>query len=852
MSCTLYSLEVQPVIPAELQCLHEFANNLAYSWSRKIRGLFFRMDAELWAACGHNPKVFLRRVSQERVDEALADPSYMYDLEEARAQVRRYLADPIHEQLAPKLDPEKDLIAYFCAEYGFHESFPIYSGGLGILAGDHCKAASDLGLPFIAVGLLYRVGYFNQTFDKDGHQIETSPPVDFADLPVEPARNPHGEEVCFSLEYPGRKVQVKVWLAKVGRVRLFLLDTDVEGNTAEDRKITYQLYGGGREMRIQQEILLGIGGVRALRALNLHPNVWHMNEGHASFIVLERCREWVGQGMSFQEALECTAANAVFTTHTPVPAGHDVFDVGLVEYYLADMRKSLGLDYGEFMGLGDLAATPANFNMTTLALRGSRLHNGVSKIHGEVAARMEQAHWPEIDPEENPMAHVTNGVHVGTWLARDWANFFDQLQRDWHEHLCDRNFWEHMVEQIPDLRYWSVHQSLKREMFDDVIARITKQYRRTGRSQTTLHKALSMISQSEQDMLVVGFARRFATYKRALLVFNDLDALEKLVNDPLRPVVFIFAGKAHPADEPGQELIRRIWEISQRPEFLGKILLVEGYDMELARKLVTGVDVWLNTPEYPLEASGTSGQKAGLNGALNLSVLDGWWGEGFEGDNGWGIVPHGSQYSAEYRNAQESRDLIETLSNEVIPLYFARDRGSYSSGWVQRSKASMASILPRFNSERQVLDYTHEFYIKALHSGRKLDADKGALASALADWKARVRAQWHNVKAERLDVPPVNLTSGQSLEICVAVDIDGLSPTDVRVECQFGVLDAEGQFVLRAHYLCEATERDDKGRQLYVLKLEPSMAGLQTYRLRLAPWHPALTHPYEMGFMRWL
>lgn len=852
MTCTLYSLEVQPVIPAELHCLQEFSNNLAYSWSRKIRGLFYRMDADLWAACGHNPKVFLRRVSQERVNEALADPSYMYDLEEARTQALRYLADPIHEQLAPKLDPNKDLIAYFCAEYGFHESFPIYSGGLGILAGDHCKAASDLGLPFVAVGLLYRVGYFTQTFDKDGHQIETSLPVDFADLPVEPALNAHGEEVSFALDYPGRKVQVKVWQAKIGRVRLFLLDTDIEGNSTEDRKITYQLYGGGREMRIQQEILLGIGGVRALRALNLHPNVWHMNEGHASFIVLERCREWVAQGMDFQEALECTAANAVFTTHTPVPAGHDVFDAGLVDYYLGDMRKSLGLDYAEFMGLGDLNPSPSHFNMTTLALRGSRMHNGVSKIHGEVAARMEQAHWLEIDPAENPMAHVTNGVHVGTWLAREWANFFDQRQRDWHEHLCERDFWENMVEQIPDLRFWSVHQSLKREMFDDVAERITRQYRRTGRSETTLNKALSLIGQSEQDMLVVGFARRFATYKRALLVFNDLEALSRLVNDPQRPVVFIFAGKAHPADEPGQELIRRIWEISQRPEFLGKILLVEGYDMELARKLVTGVDVWLNTPEYPLEASGTSGQKAGLNGALNLSVLDGWWGEGFEGDNGWGIVPHGEQYSADYRNAQESRDLIEILSHEVIPLYFARDRGSYSSGWVHRSKASMASILPRFNSERQVLDYTHSFYIKALHNGRKLDEDKGVLACELAEWKARVRAAWPKIRAERLDTPPANLTAGQTLEIRVAADIDGLSPADVHVECQFGVLNEEGDFELRAHYLCSPTERDAQGRQLYVLKLEPNMAGLQCYRLRLAPWHPALTHPYEMGFMRWL
>jgi len=389
-------------------------------------------------------------------------------------------------------------------------------------------------------------------------------------------------------------------------------------------------------------------------------------------------------------------------------------------------------------------------------------------------------------------------------------------------------------------------------MFDDVAKRITRQYKRTGRSATCLKHALQVINQTDLDVLVVGFARRFATYKRALLLFNDLDALRLLVNDPQRPVVFIFAGKAHPADAPGQELIRRIWEISQLHEFQGKVLLVEGYDMELARKLVTGVDVWLNTPEFPMEASGTSGQKAGLNGVLNLSVLDGWWGEGFEGDNGWGITPHGEEYSAEYRNAQESRDLIEILTNEVIPLYFNRDRGSYSSGWVQRSKASMASILPRFNSERQVLDYTHKFYVEALHNGRKLDGNHGILARELAAWKAQVRAKWPSIKAERIDLPPAHIATGHMLDIRVAVDIDGLSAEDVRVECQFGVVDANGEFELHAHYLCAATERDAQGRQVYALQIEPSMPGLQNYRLRMSPWHPALTHPYEMGFMRWL
>ncbi|MEW6445835.1 MAG: alpha-glucan family phosphorylase [Pseudomonadota bacterium] len=852
MPGTLYTLEVQPVIPHELACLHDFAGNLYYSWSRKVRGLFFRIDDKLWEECGHNPKLFLRRVAQEKIDAAASDPTFLFDLQETRAQFERYLYDEPRAELKGVLEPGRDLIAYFCAEYGFHESFPIYSGGLGILAGDHCKAASDLGLPFVAVGLLYRVGYFTQTVDARGQQIESYLPVNFDDLPVAPARNPAGEEVSFWLPMPGREVAVKVWQANVGRVRLILLDTDVPQNTPQDRAITYQLYGGDRETRIQQEILLGMGGVRALRALGLEPGAWHINEGHAAFMIVERCRELVERGMCFDTALELTACSTVFTTHTPVPAGHDVFDAAMIEHYFRDTAHALGLDMSRFMRLGSMEGNAAQFNMTTLALHGSRQHNGVSRIHGNVASLMEREHWPQIEPEENPMRYVTNGVHVSTFLAREWANLFDQRQRDWHWRLTDRDFWHKVMEQIPDHRFWSMRQSLKQEMLRDIAERIAAQHRRNGSSEAVIRKSLSLICQPERDVLVIGFARRFATYKRATLLFDDLESLAELVNDSDRPVIFVFAGKAHPADEPGQALIRKIWEIAHRPEFIGRILLIEGYDMALARKLVTGVDVWLNTPEYPLEASGTSGQKAALNGVINLSVLDGWWGEGYEGDNGWAITPHGPEYDANYRNKEEAHDLMAMLRKEVIPLYYERDKGGFSSQWVKMSKASMRSALPRFNSERMVLDYVRGFYAPALHKGRQMASDHGERIRTLAEWKAHVRAMWPKIRAERIDSPVQHLIHGQNIELRVAVEIDGLSPSDIRVEAQFGRLDRAQHFTQHAHYILAPSERDAQGRHVYTLRLEPSQAGVQAYRIRLFPYHQDLTHPYEMGFMLWL
>ena len=587
MNETRFKLEVRPQIPERLQGLETLANDLYYSWDRNVRGLFYSMDRKLWRECGHNPKVFLRRISQATLDKAAEDNLFIQEYSRILSSYESYLEKTSSPQICKHFEPGHDLIAYFCAEYGLHESFPIYSGGLGILAGDHCKAASDMGLPFVGIGLLYRQGYFTQTIDGNGHQHALYSSTDFDALPIKPALDVDGKELHVSVELPSRSVALKVWEARAGNIRLYLLDSDLPENNEADRAITFQLYGGDRTTRIQQEIVLGIGGMRAVRALGLKPTVYHINEGHAAFMLLERCRELVEDGLDFASALELVAAGTVFTTHTPVAAGHDIFTTDLMTEYFSNYVKHLGVNLDDFLRLGRTPENHGDFNMTTLALHGSRFHNGVSRIHGGVASQMEGYVWPQIPPEDNPISYVTNGVHVPTFLAREWVNLFDMRFHEWRNNLLNEDFWS-CLDEIPDHRFWSLRQELKTQMLNAVTLRTCDRLQREGASEALMKRTTQFISQTESDILVFGFARRFATYKRATLIFSDPERLARLLNDPDRPAVMIFAGKAHPKDKPGQELIRTIHEYSQRPEFIGKIILLEGYDMHLARKLVTG------------------------------------------------------------------------------------------------------------------------------------------------------------------------------------------------------------------------------------------------------------------------
>ena len=847
---TRFNLEVNPKIPPQLARLQDLANNLWYSWDiMPTRALFSRLDQDLWNIVGHSPKALLKRIDQQRLLDAAEDKVFMDNYNRVLSAYDSYHGEQTRRDAAEAPLAQTELVAYFCAEFGFHESLPIYSGGLGILAGDHCKTASDLRLPFVGVGLLYRQGYFFQTIDSHGNQGATYVDSDFEDLPISPVHREDGSELKITIEFPGRVVTAKVWRVRVGCVNLYLLDTDIEENTAHDRDIAHQLYGGDRTTRIEQEIVLGVGGVRALAALGLKPTVWHINEGHAAFLILERLRALVHQGLDFASALEAVAVNTVFTTHTPVPAGHDHFSTEMLAHYFEHCCDELKVPTEHLLTLG-LGPGATEFNMTTLAVRGSRFHNGVSKIHGDVSARILGNLWPQIPPEENPMTAITNGVHVPTFLSPEWADAFDHfLGYGWSQRLSDQGCWNQIYE-VPDHLFWSTRQHLKSQLLHLVRYRVREQNARNQGSEAHLDRLLSLCNPDNPTVLIVGFGRRFATYKRATLLFENLDWLRQLLGDESRPVLFLFAGKAHPADVPGQDLIRRVMQVAQMPEFEGKILLVEGYDLRLGRRMVSGVDVWLNNPVYPLEASGTSGMKAAMNGVVNLSVLDGWWGEGYDGTNGWAIKPSVAGLDEANRNREEARTLYEILQDHVIPLYYKRESCGYSPEWVKLAKRSISSLMPRFNSTRMLGEYVSKCYRPAAQQGRLYAENEFAVARAIAAWKSRVRQAWPAVTIRRLDAPKTRIEFGEFLRIKAALRLNNLSPEDVAVELLVSRPGAHGKEETIGHrFLAQGASID--GEHSFVLELAPEWCGRLEMRIRAYPCHEFLTHPLELGLMIW-
>ncbi len=849
---TCFVVENSPRIPEKLNRLEELAYNLWYSWDRSCRTLFARMHPRLWELVGSNPIRFLRRVDEYRLNEAAEDQAFL-------SSYYRVLSayDTYHNELLrkPHKLPHGNLVAYFCAEFGFHESFPIYSGGLGILAGDHCKAASDMGLPFVGVGLLYRQGYFTQHIDRSGRQLALNFDSDIDELPVHAVLDEEGNEVRVSVTIGVRPVQVKVWWARVGNIKIYLMDTDLQENHPDDREITHRLYGGDRRVRIEQEIILGVGGARALEKMGLQPTVWHINEGHAAFMILERIRALIKQtNYDFSTAIEAVASNTVFTTHTPVPAGHDHFPRDMVSHYFGHMCPDLNIPLHQLLDLGnDPGVGHSDFNMTALAVRGSRFQNGVSRIHREVSARICSGFWPAIPHHENPMGYVTNAIHVPTFLAREWGELFDRfIGAEWRARLSDRSFWKG-VQEIPDHLYWSVRQSLKSQMLHAVRERIGAQYQRNLGDDAHMERLLKYANVHEPNVLTIGFARRFATYKRADLLFSDLNWLRQILLDPERPVVFVFAGKAHPADEPGQGMIRRIHEVAGMPEFQDKILLLENYDMGLARRLVAGVDVWLNTPIYPLEASGTSGMKAGVNGTINLSVLDGWWGEGYDGHNGWAIRPAPDYLDETPRNREDARTLYEIIQDQVVPLYYDRGKFGYSPGWVAKSKASMVSILTHFNTGRMLDEYLDHFYVPASGQGRRFTENGSALAGEVAHWKEKVRQHWAGVRIRRVDTPLKRIKFGSAMNIEVSVDLQGLEPKDVCVELLLNrSISRSGVPVLPPFQFQSRGPLGEGTEHLFALELQPGLCGQLDYRIRVYPYHESLTHSFELGLMTWL
>ncbi len=849
-------IEVTSVIPESLRRLGELAGNLFFSWHRPTRALFEDLDPELWEQVNGNPRLLLRCVDQQHLDWAAADADYLARYQRVVATFDAYVT-------APERQTDTPLVAYFCAEYGFHESFPIYSGGLGILAGDYCKAASDEQLNFVAVGLLYRQGYFSQSVDNDGAQHAHYADSDPRDLPVEPVRDAQGTWLTVKVPIAGKEVTARIWRAQVGRVVVYLLDSDCADNKPADRDITHRLYGGDESVRIRQEIILGLGGVRALRALGLAPSVWHINEGHAAFLTFELLREGMARGLDFNAALELAAGACVFTTHTPVAAGHDAFRDDLFSTCFADFAKSLGVPVVQLLELGRAPGVPEWFNMTRLALAGSRYINGVSRIHGGVSAQLCADRWPEISAAANPVGYVTNGVHVPTFLAQPWHAFFDgHVGPDWRQRLPDASYWQ-VLEAVPDELYWKVAQDTKSRMLAGVRERLRREFARKSLSAAQLRHVTRLLDPEQPNVLTLGFARRFATYKRASLLLRDRARLARLIDGSERPVLFLFAGKAHPADQPGQQVLREIKQLMFAPEFAGNVVFLEDYDMQLGRQLVSGVDVWLNNPIAPLEASGTSGMKAAINGRLNLSILDGWWAEGFDGSNGWGIPP-GQAQDPERRDALDAELILDTLEDEVVPLYYERDGDGLSHEWVHYCKRAMMTVIPQFNMRRVVADYTRGMYRPAAAHGAAMQSNGAAGARELAQWKQRVARAWLGVTLRALADAPRELARASNLQLRVAVTLNGLTPADVAVEFYGQRLLPRGGHELpplcsfehqpdddawRAT-LTPSGETDSDGSQIYVLDSAPPSAGQFSTELRIRPAHALLSHPLELGLLK--
>ncbi len=844
----LGTIKVRPELPKRLAGLGRLARNLWWAWHPEAVRLFADLDKRQWQSGRENPVRFLALLPQDRLEKAAADAAYCKRYDAVMQEFDDYIKreDTWFKRSFPKQSDQ--LIAYFSAEFGLHECLPIYSGGLGVLSGDHLKTASDLGIPLVGVGLVYNHGYFVQRINQEGQQEASYQRLDFDMAPIRRATDPDGQEVIVQVEMPDRRVEARVWLVEVGRVRLFLLDTDLPDNSDSDRRLSAQLYGGDIHMRIAQEKILGIGGVRALRQMGIAPTVWHMNEGHSAFLTLERLRELVqSDGLNWHEAVEAMAPSVCFTTHTPVPAGHDVFDQTMMEGHFWSLRAALGMTADEFMKLGQEGNPPAGlFSLTVLAMRMSRYRNGVSALHGEVSRSLWTKVWPGLPESEVPVRHITNGIHVPTWLAAPLADLFDRHLKDsWREEPQDPKNWKE-VDKIPTGELWKVHQGLKKAMVDAVRKRIKLRAARLGEPVGRQGAAADVL---DPDALTIGFARRFATYKRAVLLFTDLERLHRLLHDPQRPMQLVFAGKAHPADLPGQQFIRQIYEFSRSSEFAGKVVIVEDYDMELARALVAGVDVWLNNPRRPLEASGTSGQKAAMNGVLNFSVLDGWWAEGYNGKNGWKIGEPIEFATYDEQDLADVTSLYATLEDEIIPLYYDRDRNDLPALWVERMKESIRTLSPLYSTHRMLVDYCNEMYIPAAKRAREVSAKNFAQARSIAEWRGRVNKQWSHVAIQAQVPAEDEIARGQKVSFRAWATLGKLDPKDVRVEVLSGPVE-NGAVKSPATTELRYTGREN-GVHLFEGEVAPQQTGSIGFGVRVRPVHPDLKTPDESGKLTW-
>ena len=843
-------MTVFPIMPSRISRLYELAYNLWWSWHPEARALYSTLDHDLWERVGHNPVRFLSEVEPMVLEKAANDSEYLHRYDSIISAFDRYMHPRPEETWFSRTYPEftNKTIAYFSAEFGLHEALPIYSGGLGILSGDHCKEASDLGLPFVGVGFLYPQGYFHQRITREGVQEAFYDKLRFSEAPAVPACGPDGNEIMISVDLPGRRIHAKIWKLQVGRIPLYLMDTDVTPNAPGDRELAARLYGGDREIRIAQEIVLGIGGVRALRALGISPAVWHINEGHAAFLNLERCRELVASGLTFNEAREVVAANSLFTTHTPVPAGNDTFAYDLVEKYFGSYWGQLGLTRDQFMEVAreDHGWGPT-YGMTALALKLTGQHNGVSKLHGAVSQKMWQFLWPGLDAEEVPIDFITNGIHTASWISPEMnALFKHYLGEDWENHVDEPDFWNR-IDEIPDEELWKIHRRRKELLIDYTRHRLREQHLRLGEGSVQIAEFEHMLN---PDALIIGFARRFATYKRATLIFRDIERLRRIMSNPERPVQIIYAGKSHPADGPGKSLIEQVYRVSRSDAFRGKIIFLENYDIDMARYLVSGTDLWLNNPIRPHEASGTSGQKAALNGQPNCSILDGWWAEGYNGKNGWAIGEEREYHDSNIQEEADSLSLYQLLEEEIIPTYYDRGPDGIPHRWIATMKEAIRTCAPAFSMRRMVKEYTTRFYVPEMQQGMRVEQNNYEQARALAAWKERVKQGWQNLELYVTGNREGQLSLGESIDVRAWVRAGSLHPEDLAVELVYG--EAINDHALAQHvHPMEYIKQEGDGSYRYDLHLQPVESGTMAYGVRVLPTHPALPGKHDMGLIRW-
>lgn len=841
---------VVPHLPEELQPLKEIAYNMWHAWDPEALTLFFRIDRDLWNACNHNPVLMLGRIDQERMNELAADESFRMHLERVYGEFRRYMEDRDFYQL--HLDLPADMkVAYFSAEFGVNDSIPNYSGGLGVLAGDHVKSASDLNIPLVGIGLMYQQGYFHQYLTTDGWQQETYPENDFHNMPLTLVRDEKGEPITITVPIADRQVHARAWQLSVGRVNCYLLDTNNLLNGPGDRKITDQLYGGDLEHRLQQEMILGIGGVRMLHAMGVRPDVFHMNEGHSAFVSLERIHLLMGEGLSRQAATTFVRSTNVFTTHTPVPAGNDVFPSEMIRHWMSGYTGETGWAMADILALGrkDPRDQKEGLCMTVLALNHASGANGVSSLHGEVSRNMWKGLYPTVETSEVPIDHITNGVHIQSWISIEMAALYNRyLGSRWTTDPDNETTWSRVFN-IPDEELWRTHERRRERLVAFARKRLLKSLKARGSRQQEMDLAREVL---DPEALTIGFARRFATYKRGDLLFRDPDRLSALLNNPDRPVQLIIAGKAHPRDMAGKDIIKRIYQFTRDPRFSKRVVFLEDYDINVARYLVQGVDVWLNNPRRPLEASGTSGMKAAANGALNMSILDGWWCEAFNGDNGWTIGGGEEYQDHEYQDEVESRAILDLLENEVIPTFFKRTSDDLPREWIGRVKNSLSTVCSFFNSHRMVAEYMDDFYQYAGMHARQLSADNFKELNAVEAWKGHIAAHWDRVSIVESGFDGTHENPlGQALAVHVVADLAGLSPADVCVQAYYGKLTADGRFAYVDTLELNHGTPADGGRFRFGGELDLDRTGKFGLRFRIQPRHGLLDPVQTLHQLKW-